>query len=421
MSGPLSGLRVVELAVAIQGPAAGLHFANMGADVIKVEPPAGDASRYGKGVNNPYTLEVPGSQYIAMNKGKRSVTLDVHTPLGQDAMHRLLASADVFLTNYRASALTRMGLDLNGLVERYPQLVVGHANGFGPRGDDAEKAMLDGAAQARGGLVSLTGMPGEAPVVPGAAVADHAGAMQLALGITTALVTRGVTGRGQLVETSSLGGQLWLQMWELQHSALTGVPLSREGRHHPNIRSQYGIYETADGQHLMFVTAQTEEAWSSFWIFLDRPDVLLLEAWNSPAKRLGFGGSTEGLAEIRAHMQEAIGTKTMAELESFLYTQPEIIWERVRDHAAVLTDPQNLANGYITRIEMPVAGAVSTTGPLMHFSHTEPPAVRPPPALAADTEAVLTDLGFSSEEIRSVLDHAEGVRNELLALLLQAD
>jgi len=109
MSGPLSGLRVVELAVAIQGPAAGLHFANMGAEVIKVEPPAGDASRYGKGVNNPYTLEVPGSQYIAMNKGKRSVTLDVHTPLGQDAMHRLLASADVFLTNYRASALTRMG------------------------------------------------------------------------------------------------------------------------------------------------------------------------------------------------------------------------------------------------------------------------------------------------------------------------
>jgi CoA:oxalate CoA-transferase len=421
MSGPLSGLRVVELAVAIQGPAAGLHFANMGADVIKVEPPAGDASRYGKGVNNPYGLEVPGSQYIAMNKGKRSVTLDVHTPLGQEAMHRLLATADVFLTNYRASALTRMGLDLVLLTERYPQLVVGHANGFGPRGDDAEKAMLDGAAQARGGLVSLTGMPGEAPVVPGAAVADHAGAMQLALGITTALVARATTGRGQLVETSSLGGQLWLQMWELQHSALTGVPLSREGRHHPNIRSQYGIYETADGEHLMFVTAQTEEAWSSFWIFLERPDVLLLESWNTPAKRLGFGGSTEGLAEIRALMQDAIATRTMAELESFLYTQPEIIWERVRDHAAVLTDPQNLANGYITEMTLPVAGKVKTTGALMHFSHTEPPATRVPPELAADTEAVLAELGFTPEEARSVLDHAEGVRNELMALLLRAD
>ncbi|MGE0623776.1 MAG: CaiB/BaiF CoA transferase family protein [Pseudomonadales bacterium] len=419
MSGPLSGLRVVELAVAIQGPAAGLHFANMGADVVKVEPPAGDASRYGKGVNNPYGLEVPGSQYIAMNKGKRSVTLDVHTPLGQEAMHRLLATADVFLTNYRASALTRMGLDLNELVARYPQLVVGHANGFGPRGDEADKAMLDGAAQARGGLVSLTGMPGEAPVVPGAAVADHAGAMQLALGITTALVARATTGRGQLVETSSLGGQLWLQMWELQHSALTGVPLSREGRHHPNIRSQYGIYESADGQHLMFVTAQTEEAWSNFWIFLERPDVLLLDAWSSPAKRLGFDGSLEGLAEIRAHMRDAIGSKTMAELESFLYTQPEIIWERVRGHADVLTDPQNLANGYITEMEMPVAGSVKTTGALMHFSHTEPPGARPPPVLAADTEAVLAELGFSDEEARSVLDHAENVRNELLALLLQ--
>ena len=419
MNGPLAGLRVVELAVAIQGPAAGLHFANMGADVIKVEPPAGDASRYGRGANNPYPVEVPGSQYIAMNKGKRSVSLDAHTPLGQEAMHRLLASADVFITNYRASALSRMGLDLGGLVERYPRLVVGHANGFGPRGDDSEKAMLDGAAQARGGLVSLTGMPGEAPLPPGAAVADHTGAMQLALAVTTALVNRAASGRGQLVETSSLGGQLWLQMWELQHSALTGVPLSRDGRHHPNIRSQYGVYESSDGKHLMFVTAQTEEAWSSFWIFLERPDVLLLDGWNSPAKRLGFDGSLEGVAEIRQLMQEAIGSKTMAELESFLYSQPEIIWERVRDHADVLVDPQNLANGYITEMEVPGAGVLKTTGPLMHFSHTVPPATRPPPALAAHTESVLAELGFGAEEIGSVLAHAEAVRAEMLALLQQ--
>jgi crotonobetainyl-CoA:carnitine CoA-transferase CaiB-like acyl-CoA transferase len=418
MSAPLSGLRVVELAVAIQGPAAGLHFANMGADVIKVEPPFGDASRYGRGANCSHPPDVPGSQFIAMNKGKRSVTLDVHTPLGNEAMHRLLASADVFLTNYRASALTRMGLDLRTLVDTYPKLVVGHANGFGPRGDDAEKAMLDGAAQARGGLVSMTGMPDEGPVVPGAAVADHAGAMQLALGIMTALVARATTGRGQLVETSSLGGQLWLQMWELQHSALTGVPLTRAGRHHPNIRSQYGIYETADGEHLMFVTAQTEEAWSSFWIFLDRPDVLLLEEWNSPAKRLGFDGSEVGLADIRMHMRDAIGTKTMAELEAFLYTQPEIIWERVRGHADVLTDPQNLANEYITDLELDAAGTVKTTGPLMHFSATPPPATRPPPGLAADTGPVLTELGFSESEVQSVLDHAEAVRQELMAAVL---
>lgn len=418
MSGPLAGIRVVELAIAIQGPAAGLHFANMGADVVKVEPPFGDASRYGKGVNNVLPEEVPGSQFIAMNKGKRSVVLDIHTELGIEAMRRLLARADVFISNYRSEALTRMGLDTRELVETYPRLVVGHANGFGPRGEEADKAMLDGAAQARGGLVSLTGMPGDAPMLPGAAVADHAGGMQLALGCMTALVARGTTGRGQLVETSSLGGQLWLQMWELQHSALTETPLSREGRHHPNIKSPYGIYETADGHHLLFVTAKTNEAWDALWIFLERPEVLLLETWNTPAKRLGFSGSDDGLAEIRNTLQQAIGSKTLTELERFLYGEREIIWERVRGHADVLTDPQNMANGYITDLTLPIAGPVKTVGPLIEFSDTAPPAPQAPPALSADTIEVLTELGFTRRQVRSVLDHSERVRAELYANLL---
>jgi crotonobetainyl-CoA:carnitine CoA-transferase CaiB-like acyl-CoA transferase len=167
----------------------------------------------------------------------------------------------------------------------------------------------------------------------------------------------------------------------------------------------------------MFVTAQTEEAWAAFWHFLDRPHVPLLEEWNSPAKRLGFAGSDVGLSEIREHMQEAIGARTMGELEAFLYTQPEIIWERVRDHAQVLVDPQNLANGYVTELDLPPVGAVKTTGPLMHFSATPPPGTRPPPELAADTEAVLLELGFDAEEVRSVLNHAEAVRQELMAAL----
>ena len=421
MSGPLAGLKVIELAIAIQGPAAGLHFANMGAEVIKVEPPFGDASRYGKGVGNVLPEEVPGSQFIAMNKGKRSVVLDVHSELGQEAMHRLLETADVFITNYRSAALTRMGLDTRTLTEKYPKLVVGHANGFGPQGDDTDKAMLDGAAQARGGLVSMTGMPGEAPILPGAAVADHAGAMQLALGCVTALVARNGTGRGQLVETSSLGGQLWLQMWELQHSAVAEAPLTREGRHHPNIKSQYGIYETADGQHILFVTAKTNEAWDAFWIFMERPEALLLEEWNNPGKRLGLAGVDEGVAHIRALMSEVIGSKTLAELEAFLYREPEIIWERVRGHADVLTDPQNLANGYVTEMEMPIAGKLKTLGPLIDFSQTPPPAMQPPPSLSADTADVLETLGFSREEIRSVLDHSEQVRAELYANLLGED
>lgn len=421
MNGPLDGLTVVELAIAIQGPAAGLHFANMGAEVIKVEPPFGDASRYGRGVGTLLPEEAPGAQFIAMNKGKRSVVLDVHSELGRRAMHGLLETADVFVTNYRSAALARMDLEPRALTERYPQLIVGHANGFGPQGEDTDKAMLDGAAQARGGLVSLTGNPGEIPMLPGAAVADHAGAMQLALGCVTALVARNSTGRGQVVETSSLGGQLWLQMWELQHSAVAEEPLSRDGPHHPNIKSQYGVYETADGGHILFVTAKTNEAWDAFWIYMERPEVLLLDAWNNPGKRLGLGGEVEGVDHIRALMRETIGSKTLAELEAFLYSEPEIIWERVRGHADVLSDPQNLANGYVTDLTLPEAGQIRTVGPLIELSDTPAPAVQPPPALSADTQPVLESLGFSTEEIQSVLDHSEKVRAELYANLLGED
>jgi crotonobetainyl-CoA:carnitine CoA-transferase CaiB-like acyl-CoA transferase len=421
MSGPLEGVRVVELAIAIQGPAAGLYFANMGADVIKVEPPYGDASRYHRGVNNSMPEDALGTQFTAMNKGKRSISADLHTELGRSMMSSLLETADVFLTNYRASALTRMGLDLDELTQRFPNLVVGHANGFGPAGDEADKAMLDGAAQARGGLMSLCGPADGPPIAPGVAVADHAGAMQLALGCVTALAARNAGGRGQLVQTSSLGAQLWLQMWELQHSAMTGVPLRREGSHHPNIKAPYGVYESADGVPVMFVTAGTDEAWTSFWIFVDKPEVILMKAWDTPGKRIGMAGSDEGVEEVRAQMSEAIGSKTFAELEAFFYSEPEIIWERVRGHEDVLTDPQNLANDYVVDLEMPVVGNVKTVGSLMAFSETPTATPQPPPVLGAHTEEVMRELGFDGPDIDSVVSHAGAVREELFAALLGSD
>ena len=419
MPGPLEGLRVVELAIAIQGPAAGLYFANMGADVIKVEPPMGDASRYHRGVNyETLAADALCSQFLAMNKTKRSVTLDLHTELGQSVMAKLLEGADVFLTNVREEALERMALGLADLTERYPRLVVGHVNGFGPLGDEGDKAMLDGAAQARGGIVSMSGRPGEAPTPPGSAIADHAGAMQLALGCVTGLVNRALTGRGQIVQTSSLGAQLWLQMWELQHSAITGVPLSRDGSHHPNLRAPYGTYMCKDGIPVLFVVAMTDESWAEFWIFFDKPEMILMEEWDTPGKRVGLAGSDEGLHEIRQNMREAFASKTFAEFAEFVAGQPEIIWERVRGHDEVLSDPQNLANEYVVDLDLPVTGTTPTVGTLMRFSETPTEHPKAPPVLGADTGEIMTELGFDAAAVEGVQAHCEATKAEMYAALL---
>ena len=166
MTEPLSGFRVIELALAVQGPAAGLYLRDMGAEVIKVEPPLGDPSRYGRNKNNELPQGTIGAQYVAVNRGKRSVSIDLTTSEGMSAMHALLKDADVFFTNYREPALVKLGLDYESLHAAYPNLVYGSVNGFGPEGEDADKAMLDGAAVARGGLVSVTGHPENKPCVP---------------------------------------------------------------------------------------------------------------------------------------------------------------------------------------------------------------------------------------------------------------
>ena len=418
MSGPLAGLKVVELAMAIQGPGTGLYFANMGADVIKVEPPMGDLSRYYRGVNNTLPADALCSQFLAMNKGKRSIVLDLHTELGRAVMQRLLAGADVFFSNYRATALARMGLDLDVLAAEHPRLVIGHVNGFGPKGPDADKAMLDGAAQARGGLASVCGAAGETPTPPGAAVADHAGAMQLALACVTALVNRAATGRGQVVRTSSLGAQLWLQMWELQHTALTGVALSREGSHNPNIKAPYGVYTCADGVPILFVVAMTDDAWTAFWLFVDQPEALLLKEWDSPAKRIGMMSGASGVEEIRALVRDAFAAKPFAEWERFLSSEPEIIWERVRGYDDVLTDPQNLTNGYVADIDLPVTGKTQTVGTLMDFGATPTALPEAPPALGGHTAEVMAGLGFGTEDVKAVQAHGDAVREEMLSAYL---
>lgn len=415
MTEPLSGFRVIELALAVQGPAAGLYLRDMGAEVIKVEPPLGDPSRYGRNKNNELPQGTIGAQYVAVNRGKRSVSIDLTTSEGMAAMHALLRDADVFFTNYREPALVKLGLDYESLHAAYPNLVYGSVNGFGPEGEDANKAMLDGAAVARGGLVSVTGHPDNKPCVPGAVVGDTGGAMHLALGIMTALLARERGAGGQRVQTSALGTQLWFQQWELTHVSMTGSELSRSGSHHPNIHGSYGVYETSDGGAILLAQTMDSESWDALCLFAEIPELAIDPRLQTPGQRLGEGLNEEDSRYIRERLEAGFKTKTAAEWDDFLRTLPEVIWERVRTYNEVLEDPQSLQNNYITEVDVPGIGMQKTVGNLVTLSETPGQPKGGPPELGEGNAEVLKDAGLDEVLIESVTNRANEVREELFA------
>ncbi len=414
---PLSGIVVVEMAIAVQGPAASLYLRDMGADVIKVEPPIGDPTRYGRGADNTTPAETYGPQFVAVNRGKRSVCVDLSTELGCRAVHALLASADVFLTNYRDPALVKMGLGHQDLEKRYPNLIYASVNGFGPAGPDAHKAMLDGAAVARGGLASMTGIADKTPHLPGAIIGDTAGAMHLALAVMTALLARERHGVAQRAQTSALGTQLWLQQWELTHISMTGARLQPEGSHHPILRGPYGIYRTSDGGAIMLAQTMEQEAWDEFCVFADVPELAFDPRLQTPGGRLGEGISEADSTEIRATLTDAFARKTADEWDAFLRTQPEIIFERVRDWHQVLEDEQNVINGYVTSVDVPHMGSIRTVGNLVTLSETPGSAKGDPPALGEGNAELLARAGLSTKDIEEITARATSERDAAFALL----
>jgi crotonobetainyl-CoA:carnitine CoA-transferase CaiB-like acyl-CoA transferase len=357
-----------------------------------------------------------------MNRGKRGIVVDAHSDLGREVMRRLLARADVFVTNYRREALERMGLGFDELAALNPRLVYARVSGFGAHGPDADKAMLDGAAQARGGLAAISGPSDGPPMPPGAAIADHAGSMQLALGVMTALFARERTGRGQLVDTSSLGALMWMQAWEITHTTMSTETLRRQGQHNPSILCPYGVYETKDGGAFLLAVAMSDASWDDFWLFVDRPEVVLDARWDNGAKRIGARGRRDGVDEIRSLVREAFASRTTAEWTAFFAGQPEIIHERVQGYDELVVDPQVAANGYLADVDVPRFGPARVVTNVVQLSDTPGNgASRPPPELGEHTAEVLQELGFTAAEVDEVATAGIGAVELIIAAIFDDD
>ena len=403
----LEGIRVVELTIAVQGPAAGGFLSDMGADVIKVEPPVGDANRWYRGANNDLPYESVGTQFIGASHGKRSVCVDIHTEIGLELVDKLVDTADVFLSNYREPALERMGMGYERLSARNPGLVYAVANGFGPDGPARENRMSDQFAQARSGISGVTGTPDDPQLIPGTIIADTSGAMALAMGVLTALVARQRDGLGQKVQTSSYGAMIWMQAWEINHTSATGHMPTRDGGFHPVVSAMTGIYEASDGVAFC-MGIRDDETWREFCEFGGNPQLADDPRWNHREGRDPYRDqqAMDSAKDVRPFVAEMIKSRTSEAWQAFFEIHPDgITAQRVQNYEEVLNDEQALVNGYIVEKDIPHVGRRRVAGIPIRMSRTPGEPKNSFSDLGQHTSEVMRELGYDADSIGEVESH----------------
>ncbi|MEZ2389530.1 CaiB/BaiF CoA transferase family protein [bacterium RCC_150] len=382
----LAGLLVLDLTRILSGPFATMTLADFGADVIKIEQPGqGDDTRQW---GPPFQGE-EAAYFLAVNRNKRSLAVDLKSPEGLDAVRRLALKADVLVENFRPGTAERLGLGYEELSRDNPGLVYASISGYGQTGPDAQRPGYDAIAQARSGIMSVTGESDGPPVRVGVSSADLVAGMWATVGILAALHEKQRTGLGQWVDISLLDGSVsWLTYVSSGFFASGETP-RRYGSAHPTI-APYQAFATADG--FVMVAVGNDSLWRSFARALDREDLAADERFAKNPSRV-------------AHRAVLIPL-----IEDIMLTRTTTEWVEALDAAGVpvgpiqtvdqaLNDPQVLARGMVADLQHPTVGALKVVGCPVRLTRTPPSVRTAPPVLGQHTDEVLSHLGFSSTDI----------------------
>ncbi len=384
--GPLAGLRVLDLTRVLAGPMASQLLGDLGADIIKVEPPGrGDETR---GFAPFFGTE--SHYFVNLNRGKRSIVLDLTKPEGADILRALAAKSDVLVENFRPGVMDRFGLSAAALMAANPRLIYCAISGFGLSGPLRDKPSFDIVTQAMTGVLSVNGEKDHAPVKLGLPMGDMSGGLFGAIAILSALHERGVTGRGRLVDVSLYDGTLSLLGYLSQLAVLTGQDPKPMGNAHPSV-VPYDAFPASDGA--IVIACLADRFWPKLCAALGEP------AMGADPRYATMALRRDSRAEIEPRIAAVTRTRTVAEWERILLAHdvPHAPVLGVRD---AMAHPHAEARRMVETVEHPTAGVLHLLGRPIKFPGAEQAPLRPPPSLGEHGEAVLREeLGLSAEAI----------------------